>query len=223
MALKRQVMKAKYYKRPGDPRHFTSARTGPFCGAKRFGREETCRNGAGFRTEHPGQGRCFKHGGNRVTKSGRYAGIEHATVQERMDEIAAMETNVLDLEPEALLLRALIADYIDRYEDFVNALMAWYHAPDVKVKPRRILDISDASNLIESVSRIVERIHKIQSSGAISLATFARVTEQMGIIVANHVKDETVLNTIDTEWASLALDAKNPRTTPTLEEEEDNE
>jgi hypothetical protein len=132
-----------------------------------------------------------------------------------------LETNVLDLEPEALLLRALTSEYIDRYEDFVDALLEWYKQPDVKVKPRRIMDISDAAGLIESISRVVEKIHKIQSEGAISLATFARVTEQMGIVVAQHVRDEKVLERIEKDWSSLAMDAKTTPMVPDMDEGDD--
>ena len=201
--------------------HYTNAITGPFCDAPRIGRPgKFCKQPAGFRTAHPGQGTCFKHGGNKPITHGRYSKIRHHSVRSRMEELALMETNVLDLEPEALLLRALTSEYIDRYEEFVDALLEWYKQPDVKVKPRRIMDISDAAGLIESISRVVEKIHKIQSEGAISLATFARVTEQMGIIVAQHVRDEATLTKIEKDWSSLALDAKNVPITPELDDEE---
>jgi hypothetical protein len=154
-------------------------------------------------------------------KTGRYSDIKHHSVRDRMDSLAALETNVLDLEPEALLLRALTSEYIDRYEDFVDALLEWYKQPDVKVKPRRIMDISDAAGLIESISRVVEKIHKIQSEGAISLATFARVTEQMGIVVAQHVRDEKVLERIEKDWSSLAMDAKTTPMVPDMDEGDD--
>lgn len=184
------------------------------CGAQRAGRPkgDTCKQPAGFRTTHPGEGRCRYHGGMNPVKNGRYAKIKHKRVRDRMDELARLETNVLDLEPEALLLRAMTVEYIETYEEFVEALMAWYAEPDVKQKPRRIMDISDASHLVEAISRVVERIHKIQSEGAISLATFVRVTEQMGLIVAKHVKKESTLTAIETDWGNLVMDAKGPST-----------
>jgi hypothetical protein len=140
-----------------------------------------------------------------------------------MDDVARLEVNVLDLEPEALLLRALTAEYIDNYEEFKDQLAAWYADSETKVKPRRIMDLSDAAGLIESISRIVERIHKIQSEGAISLLTFKRVTEQMGLIVARHVKDDAVIQRIDQDWGTLALDAKTNPLVPSLDEEEEEE
>lgn len=210
------------------PRIRTSQTEGPFCGAKRHSHPGmTCKQPAGFRTDHPGEGRCRYHGGCSVVKHGRYSTITHMRVQQHMAELAKYETNVLDLEPEALLLRAMTVEYINSYEYFVEALMAWYADPEVKEKPRRIMDISDASRLVESISRIVERIHRIQSEGAVSLATFARVTEQMGLIVTKYVKKESVLAAIEKEWGELVMDTKAPSSkalpAPTEEEEDGDE
>jgi phage FluMu protein gp41 len=185
---------------------------GPFCGAKRHsdvGAGKTCRNPAGYKTDHPGQGRCKFHGGMSPRKHGRYSKVLHKSVVEAMNELEALETNVMDLEPELKLLRALIVDYINRYEDITDALLAWFADKESGTKPRRILDIADASRMIEQVSKIVERIHKIKSEGAITLETFRRVTEQMGIIVAKHVNNRQILSAIEIEWNNLVLDAKS--------------
>lgn len=123
----------------------------------------------------------------------------------------------MDLVPEVNLLRALTIDYINRYDTFVNALMAWYEDPESNSKPRRIMDISDASHLVESISRIVQRMHQIQAEGSISMETFKRVTENMGMIVARYVKDSLVLNRIEHDWMNLAMDAKAPPPLPEVE------
>lgn len=123
----------------------------------------------------------------------------------------------MDLIPEATVLRALTVDFINRYNEFQEALMAWYADPESNSRPRKIVDLSDAAHLIESISRIIHRMHQIQSEGAISLETFKRVTELMGIIVAKHVKDPVTLEKIESEWMSLALDAKAPSAPSTNE------
>lgn len=191
---------------------YATEKDGPFCGAKRANRSATCKNYAGFRTDHPGTGRCFKHGGNAglrgSTQHGRYSKLEHRRVKEIMDTLTAMQDNAMDLIPEANLLRAMLIDYVNRYDEFVEALMAWYADPETKARPRRALDVTDAANLAESISRIIHRMHQITSEGAISLITFKRVTEMMGIIVAKYVKDEKLLEHISHEWQQLALDAK---------------
>ena len=191
----------------------TSADYGPFCGAKRAGRDKTCKNPAGFRTDHHGTGRCFKHGGN-VHKvaavHGRYSQLEYERVSEIMDRLEAIDENAMDLLPEVKLLRALLIDFINNYDKNQDALFAWLADPTNKARPRRLMDLQDAGQLVESISRVVHRLHQIQSEGAISLVTFKRVTEQMGIIVAKHVKDEKLLTRISDEWDALVLDAKAP-------------
>lgn len=137
---------------------------------------------------------------------GAYKYVRFNKIRDLMTRLSRIEFNAMDLIPEANLLRALTVDFIERYEEFSEALMAWYHDPESKTKPRRVMDISDASYLIESISRVVQRMHQIQSQGAISLETFKRVTERMGMIVANNVKDPLVLNKIEEEWMQLSLD-----------------
>lgn len=131
--------------------------------------------------------------------------------------MAQIEYDAMDLEPEANLLRAMTIDYINRYEEFTEALMAWYADPDTHVKPRRIMDITDAAKLVESISRVVQRLHSIQSEGAISMETFKRVSENMGLIVARHVKDPLVLNRIEHEWMHLTMDGKQSPAAPEVE------
>jgi len=143
--------------------------------------------------------------------------VRNKRVKNILQRMAQMEYDTMDLIPEANLLRAMTIDYINRYEEFTEALMAWYADPDTHVKPRRIMDITDAASLVESISRVVHRLHQIQSEGSISMETFKRVTENMGMIVARHVKDPLVLNSIEYDWMHLAMDGKSPPPPPETE------
>lgn len=157
---------------------------------------------------HGGRGIITKH----VT---RYGTIKHKSLQEEMSRQEVIEQDIMDLAPEVHVLRALTIDFINRYRRFSKALLAWY-ADDGNTKPRKIVDIADAGNLIDKVSKVVERMHKIRSTGSISLDAFKRCTEQMGIIVAREAgksfKDkaavDTFLQKVETQWGTLALDAK---------------
>lgn len=172
-----------------------------------------CRNRAGARTDHPGQGRCRRHGGMSFAKRmehGWYSKITHSRIKDLIHDLAAVEMNAMDLIPEANLLRAMTIDYVNRYDEFVDALMAWYADPESNSRPRRVMDIQDAAHLVESISRIVHRMHQIQSEGAISLGTFQRVTELMGVTVTKYIKDPLILNSIEKDWGELALDSKAP-------------
>ena len=145
-----------------------------------------------------------------MKKSGRYSTIDHERFREKLGQLEAIEQDVMDLVPEVQLLRTLVVDYVERYETFHEALIAWHADQHGKTsKPRKVLDISDAGNLIEKISRTVHRIHQIHATGSITLDTFKRVVEAMGIIVAKHVEDKAVLDTIEMEWSDLALDPRD--------------
>jgi hypothetical protein len=146
-----------------------------------------------------------------MKKHGRYSMIAHDGLQEKLGQLEALEQDVMDLAPEVQLLRALVMDYVERYQAFSEALIAWHADQNGKTsKPRKVMDITDAGNLIEKISRTVHRIHQIHSTGSITLDTFKRVVESMGMAVASHVQEKRVLDLIEQEWSSLALEAKDP-------------
>jgi len=187
------------------------------CGAPRGGlhKGEPCQNPAGLRTSHPGQGRCHRHemtetARNKVLKHGWCSMITHRRVSNMLQEMATQEANVMDLVPEANLLRALAIDFINNYDVFVEALMKWYADPESNTRPRKVMDLADVAHLIEAISRVIHRMHQIQTEGAISLEAFQRVTSLMGITVAQHVKDPVILEKIEQGWQDLAIDAKAP-------------
>jgi len=73
--------------------------TNSLCGAKTQS-GGTCKNKAGFRTEHPGFGKCFKHGG--ASANGRKAAARAA--------VMAMASEA-DAEPSEVLLKAIRCDW----------------------------------------------------------------------------------------------------------------
>lgn len=188
----------------------------PRCGAqlrKKPGRY--CQLRAGYKTPHVGEGRCFLHGGLTPIKSGRYSLITHQRLRHLMDRLAEDRQNVMDLEPEVNLMRAMVVDYVNRYDDFVDELHEWvttYQRTTGKGKPPprlEVLSLHDAKDLVEGVSRIVEKMHKMQRESALSLETFRRVMEQMGLIVAKHIADPKALSAIEQEWSTVIVDARS--------------
>lgn len=85
---------------------------------------EPCRHPAGFRTDHPGTGRCWLHGGRSLARTGRYSAVERPRVQELLHDFH-QDPDPMNLMPEALLLRALLLDFIERFDDQDRALMRW--------------------------------------------------------------------------------------------------
>lgn len=96
------------------------------CGAKtRSG--TPCRRPAGWGTDHPSQGRCKLHGGATPIKHGRYSKITRPRIKELLDELEH-DPDPLDLTPELKLLRALVQDYVERYDHLTEALHAWHNS-----------------------------------------------------------------------------------------------
>lgn len=102
----------------------------PVCGAK--GRSgKPCQNPAGKGTDHPGEGYCKFHGGVTQVKDtrfevGRYSDLRvRPRLKELIDKFAS-EVNVDDLSHEITILRALVQDYVERYDDMSAALLAWH-------------------------------------------------------------------------------------------------
>lgn len=99
----------------------------PRCGAKTRRQGRTCANIAGLRTNHLGQGKCWLHGGASLIKHGRYSSIN----RERLRDLIAnheKDADPLNILPEIAALRALFQDYIERYDDNTEALLAWHHS-----------------------------------------------------------------------------------------------
>lgn len=180
--------------------------SGPKCGAKgRSGRP--CGLPAGHGTDHVGEGRCRRHGGATPVKHGRYSTITRPRIAELVAQFAA-DPEPLNIRSELDLLRALTLDFIERYDAFTEALIAWHESfgsDEGNPKPTQVIDIADAARLIDRIARVVEIIDKQKQKGALSLETLQRVMESFGAIVAKHVKEPAALQAIEREWGQVAL------------------
>lgn len=90
----------------------------------------TCKKPAGWGTNHLGEGACRTHGGkgNGQIKHGlysRYSAIKRPRIRELVESFAN-DPDPLDLLPEINMLRALVIDYIERYDEYTEALLAWH-------------------------------------------------------------------------------------------------
>jgi hypothetical protein len=99
-------------------------KAGPKCGAtNRHGK--ACQHPAGWGTNHPGEGRCKNHGGSTQIAHGRYSSINRPRIRDLLERHQA-DPDPLNLLPELALLRALIGDFIERYDAQTEALIAWH-------------------------------------------------------------------------------------------------
>ncbi len=196
-------------KRPFDP--------AKHCGAqlRKKTRGRLCTHYKGAHTPHLGSGRCWLHGGLTPIKHGLCSLIKHDRLKDIIKQMEAAEIDLMDLTPEITIMRALVLDYVNRHDSFIDMLTTWYDAMDAQRAgedlpplPRTFPTIEDAASLVEAISRIIERMHKMQREGSITLDTFRGLMGQMGMIVAAQVPDERALAKIEDGWAKILV---NPR------------
>jgi hypothetical protein len=227
------------------------------CGA-RTRNGGTCKRTAGHATDHLGQGKCNLHGGLTPIKHGRYSKIKRKRLRviiERHEQ----DDDPLNLLPEVAALRGLFEDFINRYDETTEALLAWHAsfqltrrplpeplvmsferivdeweialkeerldasdrtAEDVaqarkfidilrngtdEAKPRKVLDISDAHKILDSVGRMVERIESVRAQNSISRAHLDRILHEMLRSIDLLVPDEELRSRIKEQWLTIAL------------------
>lgn len=179
-----------------------------FCRAWNAKRLKYCSARAGAGTDHPGAGRCRHHGGRsgKITH-GRYSKIKRDALRELIEAHAA-DPDPLDILPELAAARALFQDFVERYDEWRAALLAWhasFSTGAANPKPHTILDIGDAYRIVSEITKIVERIEKIRAANAITLPDLERLMHEMGRILAHHVPDETVVAQIREGWLALRV------------------
>lgn len=203
----------------------------PRCGAKKRA-GGTCRQFAGERTAHPGEGKCWRHGGVQAHGDARvttglhspYLRTSNARIRALIEE-QERNPDPLNLLPEVAALRALFLDFINRWEEITEALLAWHaswqltrrplpedkllafeaviaeweialaeqgenatdkqkgdiasarafvnvlRGADDALKPRKMLDVTAAHQILGQVGTMVERIEKIRLARKIEVVS----------------------------------------------------
>jgi hypothetical protein len=102
----------------------TVALARPLCGAET--RNKTpCKQDAGARTPHHGEGRCWLHGGLTPIKHGGYSKVSHPRLRELLTDQEA-NPDPLNMLPHLHVVVALAVDYINRYVVLERALTDWH-------------------------------------------------------------------------------------------------
>lgn len=133
-----------------------------YCRAWNAKRAKYCRTRAGSGTAHPGAGRCRRHdgGGDDRLVHGldrRYAGVQAVRIRELIQhhEDAPDPLNIL---PELAAARAIFQDFVERYDAFTEALLAWHASWQVQV--------GDApAAQLEAFRRVVDEFEELLASG----------------------------------------------------------
>lgn len=156
-----------------------------YCGVKKRQGEGTCRRPAGWGTNHVGTGACKLHGGcGGVLKHGRYSKVNRVRLGNLIAEYED-DPDPLNVLPELAAARALFVDFIERYDTWREALLAWHASfnESDNPKPREVLDVSDARRLLADVVKMAQGEKKLMLDNAISRKELLRIfTEQRRVI-----------------------------------------
>lgn len=168
----------------------TSKGTGERCKSPAVTGYSVCRmHGAGS----PHQGRP----GGRPVAHARYSRLQHERLGEMLAELEG-DPDPLNIYPELAAARALFVDFVNRYDVWLAALLAWHQSFTESEKPRQVLDLSDAVRHLEAIARIAQREKKLRLENAISRDQLLRVlTEQRRVIEAEVTDPETRKRVLD--------------------------
>lgn len=177
------------------------------CGGQRRSDGFACHADAGKGTDHLGEGRCKHHGGASIVKHGRYSKVRREPIRKLIAEFEE-DPDPLDLLPDLAAMRALFTDFVERYDEWREAILAWHASfgtENGNAKPRQILDLADATRILDRVGKMVERIEKVRSANAISQPEFYRMMGEMGRVVAEYVEDEELRGKIREGWLAIRV------------------
>lgn len=238
--------------RPSEDRYVPEEYVGKiepnyYCRGWRPKAKAYCKRRAGSKTDHLGVGRCSRHDGRPPTH-GQYSYVRNerlAPLIERFSQMDAKEA--LNVFPELATARALLYDWVDRFEDYSEALLAWHYShserqrpiatdrvalleavldeyedartelrgqltegeqdrlnqarafvaflgsPPPVERPRRILDITTLNALLDTISKMIARIHTAASVNAISRRKFLDVMDMISLAMNEEVRDKADL------------------------------
>ena len=146
------------------------------CGAKtRSG--EPCKNAQML------NGRCRMHGGatknaGRPSITGRYSLAHRKSLADKA-QVFLNDQTPADLSGELALMRALLQEYLDRYGDGVSLPAD---------------EIERIFGMVETISRLVERITKILASTALTAAEVQYLQARIADLLMKYVPDDRKRN-----------------------------
>lgn len=177
-----------------------------YCRAWNGNRQKYCRSRAGTNTDHTGVGRCSKHGGNAKVRHGllRRFQFHDSHIGELLEKFAA-EPDPLNVGRELALARALLHDWVERYEANSQALHAWHaasdgsHIPLPEPEKAALLDVLDEYEaLLKENEPTAEEVSKLElaRSAVLFLATPQEARPRQVLDVSDAIKHTDVISKI---------------------------
>lgn len=159
------------------------------CGAKK-------RDGTRCRAPAMPNGKCRIHGGKSLAgadspqfKSGIYSKYAPAKIQDKVDHY--LNADPFDLTHELALTRALLADYLSRFE----------------ISPLSAGDVDMLTILVDRVRKTVETIVKIRNDSALTAAEVTYLASRIVGLLDKYIDDPEKREACKLELLSFTLPA----------------
>lgn len=199
------------YKEPQSGRCNALTSAGGYCGLW-----------AGFRTDHPGVGRCWLHdrqsrdgvSKNQLKRHRRYSYLRNSKHVARLRQQEEEFEELLDLSPELRLMRVLLEDILENFDMWSEALEEWYlQEMPRNARPRNLVTLTEVMDALEKIGRQAERIQKMRTHELISVFVVHQYLELAGAQVVVAMQEEIndpvladrIMEKIEDGWANLPL------------------
>ena len=176
-----------------------------------------CSNRAGQFTTHDGTGRCIRHDMSAAhAASRRYRALHDTAIGALAQEIAVYDDDPTNITEELALARALFTDWIKRYQQFSDAIIAWhksYSSGEGTPKPVRLLDITAADRQIQTIARLALQLEESRLRDALSQGELIAILREVSLATETtvttcphcHGSLQPVLEAIKTAWGRIVL------------------
>ena len=187
------------------------------CNGWRHGALAYCSKAAGWRTDHPGEGRCTFHDTSAATATRmRLYHIRETAIGSLALELEASDDDPTSIASELHLARATLLNWIARYDDWQDKVSLWaqaYAKGEVASQPPARMDISRLDILLKRVAELALQLEESRLKDAVSQGELIEILREVGTTVETtvttcpHCKEPltAVLELIRQGWARIQL------------------
>jgi len=153
-------------------------------------------------------GRCRLHGGLSTGPpiiTGRYSVKHRRSLAEKIQKFIE-DPDPANLMSELALMRALLQDYLDRY---------------IEGQPLSMKAIDNVYNMTGEIGKLVERINKILTQTALTMAEVQYLQARLADLVVKYIGDDEQRAAFWNEYrTSLSIPGRSGRTLESVEPEQ---
>ena len=186
----------------------------PACMGRNRWSDTYCKKTPGAGTNHPGVGRCKFHAGcvPAMVNMHLYDTSNFSSRVQQLFEEFRNDPQPYNMLNELAMLRSVAVDYLERHAFIDKALTQWAMQVQVEIgkgdtikRPPKLPNILEIRKLINDIGAMIERMHRIEQRGLISIQSFKQAFEQVGMVLASEVNDAETLNRIEKRLMKIRI------------------